>query len=77
MALEGLELVAHDRIPVRDSLRTQLNQLQILALSGVQPGLSPVIDDFRDRYTEMLKEEFNRGVSTAQDFIGIIARKAA
>ena len=70
--------MAYDRIPVRDdSLRTQLNQLPILALGCVQPGLGPVIDNFGDQYTEMLKEEFHRGVSTAQDSVCMLARTAA
>ena len=33
--------------PVRDSLRSQGNQVQLLALSDVPPGASEVIDGFR------------------------------
>ena len=74
MREEGLNIVAYDRIPVRDSLRTQLNQVQYLALSDVPVGASKTIDDFRGEYMGMLKEEFSRGVSTAQDFICIVAQ---
>ena len=74
MREEGLKIVAHDRIPVRDSLRTQLNQVQYLALSDVPLGVSKAIDDFRGQYMGTLKEEFSRGASTAQDFICVVAQ---
>ena len=60
---------------MRDSLRTQINQVQLLALSDVQPGISGMIDNFRDKYTDKLNEEFLNGVSTAQNFITFVAQK--
>ena len=67
--------MATERIPVPEPLRTQFNQIHLLALEAVKRGISKAIDDFRGTWMDALKEEFSQGVSLKEDFVCVVARK--
>ena len=75
MASAGLEVVAQDRMQVRRSLLTQLNELHLLSLMDVPTGLSGAVDSFRERHLEGLIEEYEQGVSTVDGFVCVVGRK--
>ncbi|ORY11852.1 S-adenosyl-L-methionine-dependent methyltransferase [Clohesyomyces aquaticus] len=75
MTENGLQVAAEDRIRVRASMLPQMNELHLISLMDVQPGLSKAIDDFRDKYMEKLKEEYSNGVSTIDGFITVVGQK--
>lgn len=75
MTQEGLEIVSNDRIPLTDSLRPLWNQLQVITSLEASRGLSKELDEFKDKYWDILREEFSSGVGTDHDFMCIVARK--
>ena len=75
MISAGLEVVAQDRMQVRRSLLTQMNELHLLSLLDVPTGLSEAVDLFRERHLEGLVEEYGKGVSTVDGFVCVVGRK--
>ena len=75
MASAGFEVVAEDRMQVRRSLLTQMNELHLLSLMDVPEGLSQAVDGFREKHLEGLVEEYGQGVSTLDGFMCVVGRK--
>jgi hypothetical protein len=75
MVTKGLEIVVEERIHVRPSLLMQMNELHLLSIVDVAPGLSKPVDDFKERYFDMLAEDSAKGIATVDAFIVIVARK--
>ena len=75
MISAGLEVVAQDRMQVRRSLLTQMNELHLLSLLDVPTGLSEAVDLFRERHLEGLVEEYGKGVSMVDGFVCVVGRK--
>ncbi|MCJ1351570.1 MAG: hypothetical protein MMC33_001554 [Icmadophila ericetorum] len=77
MQSAGLSVIAEDRIKVRQSMLSQINELHLLSLMDVPKGLSKAIDAFRDDgWLEKLKGEYKKGVSTVDGFIVVVGKKA-
>jgi len=75
MTSVGLQVLAEDRIPTKPSLLPQMNDLHLLALTDIPKGLSPVVDEFREKHFQKLQEEYQRGTSTIDGFICVVGRK--
>ena len=75
MTSVGLEVVAHDRMQVRQSLLMQMNELHLLSLMDVPTGLSEAVDRFRDKHLGGLMEEYGKGVSTVDGFVCVVGKK--
>lgn len=75
MVSSGLEIVAEDRIQMKPSMLTQMNELHLLAMMDVPTGLSKAIDEFKEKYLEALEEEYRKGVSSLDGFICVVGRK--
>jgi alpha-D-ribose 1-methylphosphonate 5-triphosphate diphosphatase PhnM len=77
MVENGLEVAVVDRIKVRPSMLSQMNELHLLSLMDVRPGTSKAIDEYREKYMDTLIEEYRNGVSTIDGFICVVGKKPA
>jgi hypothetical protein len=75
MVRNGLEIVVEERIRVRPSLLMQMNELHLMSLVDIAPGLSEPVDDFKERYFDVLSEDSAKGIATVDVFIVVVARK--
>lgn len=75
MAAQGLEVVVEERIQTRPSLLAQMNELHLLSLMDVRPGLSENVDRFKEGYFDRLVEESGEGVACLDRFIVVVGRK--
>ncbi|KAF2478183.1 uncharacterized protein BDR25DRAFT_275981 [Lindgomyces ingoldianus] len=73
----GLKVVAEDRIRVRPSMLPQMNELHLISLMDVRPGISAAIDHFRSNYLVQLQDEYSKGVSTIDGFITVVGKKSS
>ncbi|KAF2728063.1 hypothetical protein EJ04DRAFT_516849 [Polyplosphaeria fusca] len=71
----GLEVVVEDRLQTKKSMLLQMNELHLLSLMDVPPGLSQAIDDFKEKWLDHVAEDNRRGVSSVDGFIWVVGRK--
>ncbi|KAH7072300.1 hypothetical protein BKA63DRAFT_544623 [Paraphoma chrysanthemicola] len=75
MVAKKLELVVEERYQTRPSLLMQMNELHLLSLVDIATGLSKPVDDFKERYFDMLAKDSARGIATVDAFIVVVAKK--
>lgn len=75
MIKNGFEVVVEERIKVRPSILPQINDLHLISIDDVPRGLSPAVDEYREKYFETLKDEYRKGVATMDGFVCVVGRK--
>lgn len=74
MRHNGFGRVTVDRI-FRPSILSQINELHLLSITDVRPGLSKAINAYREKYMNQLIHEYGNGVSTMDGCICVIGKK--
>ena len=75
MASKGLEVVAAETHETRKSMLLQINELHLIAMMDIPPGLSQAVDGFKEKWLEELAKDSQRGVSSVDGYVWVVGRK--